>query len=125
MLNQILQPIQPQIGRFEERFKKTLESDVKLVQAMGDRIMETRGKILRPALSLLTAQAIGECCDRAIDAAIGIEIIHTATLIHDDVVDSAATRRGKASVTWPCQARSGPTFSTCSLVCLCHGSFSA
>ena len=94
MLNQILQPIQPQISRFEERFKKTLESDVKLVQAMGDRIMETRGKILRPALSLLTAQAIGECSDRAIDAAIGIEIIHTATLIHDDVVDFADKRRG-------------------------------
>jgi octaprenyl-diphosphate synthase len=94
MLNQILLPIQPQIGRFEERFKTTLESEVPLVQAMGDRIMETRGKILRPALSLLTAQAIGECSDRAIDAAIGIEIIHTATLIHDDVIDFADKRRG-------------------------------
>ena len=94
MLDQILQPIRPQIERFERRFTETLATDVNLVQAMGSHILTTKGKIIRPALSLLTAQAIGRCSDRVVDAAAGIEIIHTATLIHDDVIDLADKRRG-------------------------------
>lgn len=94
MLDQILRPIEPQVRRFETRFKEALSSDVDLAQAMGDHILESRGKILRPALSLLTAQAVGNCSGRAVDAAVGIEVIHTATLIHDDVIDFADTRRG-------------------------------
>ncbi len=94
MLDRILQPVQPQIERFERRFTETLASDVNLVQAMGSHILTTKGKIIRPALSLLTAQAIGKCSDRVVDAAAGIEIIHTATLIHDDVIDLADKRRG-------------------------------
>ncbi|MDE2890019.1 MAG: polyprenyl synthetase family protein [Gemmatimonadota bacterium] len=94
MLDRILQPVQPQIERFERRFTETLASDVNLVQAMGSHILTTKGKIIRPALSLLTAQAIGRCSDRVVDAAAGIEVIHTATLIHDDVIDLADKRRG-------------------------------
>ncbi|MDA0748091.1 MAG: polyprenyl synthetase family protein [bacterium] len=94
MLDQILQPILSQVQRFDERIREALTSDVSLVQAMADHIHESRGNRIRPALSLLTAQAIGECSDRVIDAAVGIEIIHTATLIHDDMIDFSDKRRG-------------------------------
>ena len=94
MLEQILRPILPQFQHFEERLQRVLASDVAMVQGMADHLQRSRGNRLRPALSLLTAQAIGSCSDKVIDAAIGIEIIHTATLIHDDVIDSADKRRG-------------------------------
>ena len=94
MFDQIISPISPQIERFEQRLDQTLTSDVELVQTMSDHLMETRGKRFRPALSLLTAQAIGDCSDDVIDASVGIELIHWATLIHDDVIDLAETRRG-------------------------------
>ncbi len=94
MLDRILRPILPQFQRFEERLQQVLAYDVAMVQDMATHLQRSRGNRLRPALSLLTAQAIGECSDRVVDAAIGIEIIHTATLIHDDVIDSADKRRG-------------------------------
>ena len=94
MLDRIISPVSLQIGRFEERFQNALNSDVELVQNMGRHVLKNHGKGFRPVLALLTAQAIGECSDRTIDAAVGIEIIHIATLIHDDVIDSADMRRG-------------------------------
>ena len=100
MLNQIIQPILPQIQCFEERLKQVLTSDVGLVQAMADHLVENRGNRIRPALSFLTAQAVGECSSRVIDAAIGIEIIHNATLIHDDVIDFADKRRGAEALNY-------------------------
>ena len=94
MLDEIIKPVQPQIERFEARLGKALSSDVASVGEMADHLMESRGNRIRPTLSLLTAQAIGECGDRVIEAAVGIELIHTATLIHDDVIDYADKRRG-------------------------------
>jgi octaprenyl-diphosphate synthase len=90
----ILAPISKFIERFEARFAGALNSDVTRVQDMAIHIQKNRGKRMRPALSLLSAQALGGCSDRVIDAAVGIELIQTATLIHDDVIDSADTRRG-------------------------------
>jgi octaprenyl-diphosphate synthase len=57
-----------------------------------------RGKRFRPALALLTAQALGGESDRVVDAAVGIELLQTATLIHDDIIDSADMRRGVPSL---------------------------
>lgn len=94
MLDQIIKPVQPQIEAFEARLGKALASDVNLVGEMGRHLLASRGNRIRPTLSLLTARAIGACDDRVIDAAVGIEIIHTATLIHDDVIDFADRRRG-------------------------------
>lgn len=93
-MDQILAPIATYIERFEERFARALSSDVNRVQEMSLHIQENRGKRMRPALTLLSAQALGGCSDRVIEAAVGIELIQTATLIHDDVIDSAETRRG-------------------------------
>lgn len=93
-MDQILAPISDYISRFEERFASALSSDVVRVQEMSRHIQKNRGKRMRPALALLSAQALGGCSDSVIDASVGIELIQTATLIHDDVIDSAETRRG-------------------------------
>ncbi|MDA0710801.1 MAG: polyprenyl synthetase family protein [bacterium] len=94
MVNSITAPIQGYIDAFERRLTEVLTSDVFTVQHMGDHLQANRGKRFRPALALLTAQAVGTCTDEVIDAAVAIEIIQTATLVHDDVLDSADTRRG-------------------------------
>lgn len=94
MLNSIIAPIQAHIDAFENRLNEVLTSDVITIQHMGDHLQANRGKRFRPALALLTAQAVGECTDAVIEAAVAIEIIQTATLIHDDVLDSADMRRG-------------------------------
>jgi len=94
MLNNIIAPVQTHIDAFENRLSEVLSSDVMTVQHMGDHLQANRGKRFRPALALLTAQAVGECTDAVIEAAVAIEIIQTATLIHDDVLDSADMRRG-------------------------------
>jgi octaprenyl-diphosphate synthase len=94
MFDQIVAPVSAQINEFAARLDKALDSDVGKVRTMGRYLSENRGKHFRPALSLLTAQAVGECSPAVIDAAVGIEILQTGTLIHDDVLDSAETRRG-------------------------------
>ena len=94
MTDRIIAPIFAELQRFEERLQHALDSDVVLVQDMSRHLLQNHGKRLRPALSLLTARAIGQYSDRVIDAAVGIEIIHLAALIHDDVIDSAEIRRG-------------------------------
>lgn len=94
MIDRIIAPVQPQIERFEQRLSQVLTSDVSTVQGMADHLHKNRGKRFRPALALLTAQALGACTDAVIEAAVAIEIIQTATLVHDDVLDSADMRRG-------------------------------
>jgi len=95
MLDQIFAPIQYQIARFETRLEEIMTaSDVGGIQKMAYHVVKNRGRRFRPALAFLTAQAVGECSDAVIDAAVGVEIIQTASLIHDDVIDNAETRRG-------------------------------
>ena len=95
MLDQIFAPIQYQIARFETRLEEIMTaSDVGGIQEMAYHVVKNRGRRFRPALAFLTAQAVGECSDAVIDAAVGVEIIQTASLIHDDVIDNAETRRG-------------------------------
>ena len=72
-----------------------LESDVALVNSVARYIVRSGGKRLRPLLVLLAARACGYRGDKHILAAVIIEFIHTATLLHDDVVDESALRRGQ------------------------------
>jgi len=81
----------------ELQFRKDLESDVPLIRKVGEYVLSSGGKRVRPALLLLAARL---CCyegNQAVPLASVIEFIHTATLLHDDVVDSATLRRGLAS----------------------------
>ncbi len=81
----------------EAQFKKDLESDVYLIRKVGEYVLASGGKRIRPMLLLLSAKLCGYTGDRHVPLASVIEFIHTATLLHDDVVDSATLRRGNAS----------------------------
>ena len=81
----------------EKQFRKDLESDVPLIRKVGEYVLSSGGKRVRPALLLLAARLCGYSDGKAVPLASVIEFIHTATLLHDDVVDSATLRRGIAS----------------------------
>ncbi|MFI2813075.1 octaprenyl diphosphate synthase [Microbulbifer sp. JSM ZJ756] len=85
-----------------QRILDQLHSDVPLVENIGHYLVEAGGKRLRPLLVLLCARAAGYRDDRHIDLATIIEFIHTATLLHDDVVDTSERRRGRltANARW-------------------------
>jgi len=74
-----------------------LHSDVPMVENIGHYIVDAGGKRLRPLLSLLCGAAFGKCSERHVTFAAIIEFIHTATLLHDDVVDISSLRRGRAT----------------------------
>jgi octaprenyl-diphosphate synthase len=81
----------------ELQFRKDLESDVPLIRKVGEYVLSSGGKRVRPALLLLASRLCGYQGDKAVPLASVVEFIHTATLLHDDVVDSATLRRGLAS----------------------------
>lgn len=81
----------------EQQFRKDLQSDVPLIRKVGEYVLSSGGKRVRPALLLLAARLCGYTADKAVPLASVVEFIHTATLLHDDVVDSATLRRGLAS----------------------------
>jgi octaprenyl-diphosphate synthase len=97
-MDPLLGPIQSEIDQFERRLDDHLQSDVAMVHEVARYMAGLKGKRLRPALTILCARATGHWDDRVIDASVGVEMIHAATVLHDDVVDAATTRRGKASV---------------------------
>lgn len=94
--------IKDDILNMEEGFKKNLNSDVYLVSKVGEYILKSGGKRFRPMVLLLCARLCDYKSDRHIPLAGVVEFIHTATLLHDDVVDNANLRRGNASanVVW-------------------------
>ncbi len=81
----------------EEQFRIDLQSDVPLIRKVGEYVLSSGGKRVRPALLLLASRLSGYTANKAVPLASVIEFIHTATLLHDDVVDSASLRRGIAS----------------------------
>ena len=97
-LTEISAPVLHELKEFNKRFSKTMISDVPLVNLVAKYIVKTKGKQLRPMLVLLSAQACGEVNDSTYRAALLVEILHTATLVHDDVIDDADLRRGFASI---------------------------
>jgi len=84
--------------RFKEVYRESLNSDIKLINTIIGYIVRKKGKQLRPRLCLLSACLCGEPTENTFRAAALIEMIHVATLIHDDVVDDAELRRGWPSI---------------------------
>lgn len=97
-LSEIAQPVNRQIGEFNKRFSKTMISEVPLVNLVAKYLVKTKGKQVRPLLVLLSAELCGGVNDATYRAASLVELLHTATLVHDDVIDEADTRRGFASI---------------------------
>ena len=82
----------------EEVFRSCLASDVPFIDEAGDYIFAGGGKRMRPALVLLVARLLGRDSDEEVTYAAVVELIHNATLVHDDIIDGADLRRGKATV---------------------------
>ena len=94
----IIDPIRGELEGTKRVLKDTLASEVALVSEMAQYIVALRGKLLRPILVLLSTKACGDVPEGAMKAAAGLELIHVATLIHDDVVDESDMRRGRPTV---------------------------
>ncbi len=97
-LSIIKQPISNELDVFVELFNSTLEHDYGLLQNVLDHIRQRGGKRMRPMLILLIAKNYGGVNAVTQNAAVGLELLHTASLVHDDVVDESNERRGQASV---------------------------
>ncbi len=98
MLNLIRKPIEQQLQQLEARFRSIIKTDVKLINDVFNHIIATKGKRLRPMLLFLCSNLQGQPTEKALEAATIVELLHTATLIHDDVVDNSDMRRGAPSV---------------------------
>ena len=94
----LIQPIAEYMDRFDAVYQDSLKSDVKIINTIIGYISKKKGKRLRPQLCLLSARLCGEPTENTFKAAALIEMIHVATLIHDDVVDDAELRRGWPSI---------------------------
>ena len=94
-LAQIFEPVRGELERVEREFTRHLESRVELIPQMGKYIQMSGGKRVRPAVLLMAARLCGYTGDRGILNAAVVEFIHTATLVHDDIIDEAETRRGR------------------------------
>ena len=95
--DKIAELIAADLVRVEGMFRENLASPVKIVEEISDFIAASGGKRVRPTLHLLTAQLCGSRGPHHIRLATVLEFIHTATLIHDDIIDGATTRRGRTS----------------------------
>ncbi len=96
-MDSVIALIKDEMQAVEEQFSRHLASDVKLISQVGQYVLSSGGKRLRPMLLLLSSRLCGYNGDKHIDLAGVVEFIHTATLLHDDVVDSASLRRGNRS----------------------------
>lgn len=97
-LEQIKQPIQTEFEVFKQKFDASLQSSNPLLGEVINFIKQRRGKMMRPMLTLLMAKLCGKIEESTYYAAISLELLHTASLVHDDVVDESDKRRGQASV---------------------------
>jgi len=98
VLSDIRKPVEKEMAEFESYFNKTLKSDIPLLKIILNYILRRKGKQMRPMLVFLTARLNGKITESAFTAATLIELLHTASLVHDDVVDDAHERRGALSV---------------------------
>jgi len=93
-----MEPISDEMVEFESRFRNSMQSKVPMLNKITHYIIKRKGKQMRPMFIFLTAKMLGTINDKSYDAATLVELLHTATLVHDDVVDDANERRGFFSV---------------------------
>jgi octaprenyl-diphosphate synthase len=97
-LSTIIKPIEGEMNNFVELFKQSLSQGDGMLESVLSHIRQRGGKRMRPMLILLTAKNYGEVSSVTQNAALGLELLHTASLVHDDVVDESDQRRGQPSV---------------------------
>lgn len=94
-LAEIFEPVREELARVEREFARHLQSRVELIPEMGKYVQMGGGKRVRPAVLLMASRLCGYTGDRGVLNAAVVEFIHTATLVHDDIIDGAETRRGR------------------------------
>ncbi|WP_294627731.1 polyprenyl synthetase family protein [uncultured Bacteroides sp.] len=94
----ITTPIEADLANFKKLFDSSLSSSNTLLDSVISHIRQKNGKMMRPVLVLLVARLYGVVCASTLHAAVSLELLHTASLIHDDVVDESTKRRGQLSV---------------------------
>ena len=97
-LSQIFEPIRADLEQVDQEFSRHVQSQVELIPKIGQYIQTSGGKRIRPAVLLMAARLSGYTGDRAILYAAVVEFIHTATLVHDDIIDDSDLRRGRLAV---------------------------
>ena len=98
IVNKIRGPIETELKLFEDKFKSSVKTEVALLDKIMYYIIKRKGKQMRPMFVFLSAKTFGEISESTYTAASLIELLHTATLVHDDVVDDANERRGYFSI---------------------------
>lgn len=98
VLKLIKEPIEAEMEEYRRVFDSCMQSDNALLQEVLDMVSSRMGKMMRPILTLLSAKLLGKVNTNSYLTAVALELLHTATLIHDDVVDESDERRGQSSV---------------------------
>ncbi|MBK7132140.1 MAG: polyprenyl synthetase family protein [Bacteroidales bacterium] len=98
LLTRIKKPVEKEMAQFEAYFTKTMRSEIPFLNIILNYILRRKGKQMRPLLVFLTAKLNGNIGEPTYEAATFIELLHTASLVHDDVVDDAHERRGALSI---------------------------
>ena len=97
-VEEIMKPVKTELNEFEAHFENALKSNVPLLDKVTHYIVKRKGKQMRPLFVFLSAKMLGEINETTYNAASLVELLHTATIVHDDVVDDANERRGFFSV---------------------------
>ena len=100
MAARIFSQIAPELALVEAEFERQARSNIQVISYIGDYLRASGGKRVRPALTLLATYAVGGDASRpnAVRMATVMEFLHTATLVHDDIIDNAETRRNRATI---------------------------
>ncbi|MEE8576859.1 MAG: polyprenyl synthetase family protein [candidate division Zixibacteria bacterium] len=97
-MNEYATPVKEDLALFDRKLADFLRGDSPLISSIARHLLKSRGKRIRPAFVFLSSRAADNFTDHSVDASLAIELIHTATLLHDDVVDDAEVRRGVRTV---------------------------
>lgn len=98
LLQDIQRPVAKELEQYMEQFRQSLQTENPLLKIALDHLLKKQGKMVRPTLVLLSARLMGKVEQKVFDVALALELLHTASLVHDDVVDESDRRRGQASV---------------------------
>ena len=98
ILKEIRYPIEAELKQYRMLFEETLQSNNPILHLALNHLLQRQGKMMRPIMVLLAARMVGEVNERVLHAAVSLELLHTASLVHDDVVDESDRRRGQRSV---------------------------
>ena len=97
-LEELQKPVADVLEVYKQQFEETLRSDNPLLQQAVNHLLQKKGKLVRPTLVFLSARLFGTINQCVYDVALALELLHTASLVHDDVVDESDRRRGQASL---------------------------